>query len=190
MLDVPFQHLSAAESLFTSVTDSNPHCSVPVYKSLCVTSEIMQPTVEKFTFWSMTCVNLYYLHLPDSNTCTLCSPSHARHEKPATGRKIKHCKVICKDICEDKHKCRNIPTAFCWATGNKTQIKPAEYRVHERIQITGSSPNDHTDNKTSLENQYACGNKHVRINRAFSSVLRTILWTLKRKRSTFCSLAW
>lgn len=130
----------------------------------------------------MTCVNLCYLHLPDSNTCTLCSPSHARHEKPATGRKIKHCKVICKDICEDKHKCRNIPTAFCWATGNKTHIKPAEDRVHERIQITGSSPNDHTDNKTLLENQYACGNKHVRINRAFSSVLRTILWTLKRKK--------
>lgn len=31
------------------------------------------------------------------------------------------------------------------------QIKPAEVRVHERIQITGTSPNDHTDNKTLLE---------------------------------------
>lgn len=78
--------------------------------------------------------------------------------------------MIFKDICEDKHKCQNIPTAFCWATGNKTQIKSAEDRVHERIQITGSSPNDHTDNKTLLENQNACGNKHVRINRALGSV--------------------
>lgn len=41
MFDAPVQRLSAAESLFTSVTDSKPHCSVLVYKSLCVTGEIM-----------------------------------------------------------------------------------------------------------------------------------------------------
>lgn len=71
-------------------------------------------------------------------------------------------------------------------------MKTAEVHVREKIQITGTSPNDHTDNKTLLENQYACGNKHVRINRAFGSVQSSELRRKKRggggKRILFAGL--
>lgn len=85
-------------------------------------------------------------------------------------------------ICEDQTpKPGQNHLTFVEQQGKKTRMKTAEVHVRERIQITGTSPNDHTDNKTLLENQYACGNKHVRINRAFGSVQSSELWRGKKR---------